>query len=353
MSRRTLAVRLDNAGDVLLAGPALRALAAGSDELVALCGPHGSEAAGLLPGVDDVLTWHCPWVDLHPGPVAPDEIGRLVSALAARRFDTAVVFTSFHQSPLPTALVLRLAGIDRVFAISADYPGALLDVRHTVAEDMHEVERNLDLVRTVGFSLPPADSGELRVRQPLPPLPAAIDSRRPFVVLHPGTSVPPRAWPTPHWVRAAQQIADLEVQVVVTGGRGERELTKLVAAADPRVVDLGGATTLTQLAGVLARAEVVVAGNTGPGHLAAAVGTSVVSLFAPTVPAVKWAPYGVPAVVLGDQHAPCKDSRARECPIPGHPCLSSVTAEQVVHAVESLAPHSFAANWLCAREEAV
>jgi ADP-heptose:LPS heptosyltransferase len=82
---------------------------------------------------------------------------------------------------------------------------------------------------------------------------------------------------------------------------------------------------------------VVVAGNTGPAHLAAAVGTPVVSLFAPVVPAARWAPYGVPTVLLGDQGAPCAGTRARECPVPGHPCLASVTPETVVGAVAALA----------------
>jgi ADP-heptose:LPS heptosyltransferase len=106
--------------------------------------------------------------------------------------------------------------------------------------------------------------------------------------------------------------------------------------AGPSGLDLGGQTDLETLAGVLASAEVVVAGNTGPAHLAAAVGTPVVSLFSPVVPAVRWAPFGVPLELLGDQNAPCRLSRARICPVPGHPCLGSVSPEQVVDAVERL-----------------
>jgi ADP-heptose:LPS heptosyltransferase len=67
------------------------------------------------------------------------------------------------------------------------------------------------------------------------------------------------------------------------------------------------------------------------------VGTPVVSLFAPVVPAARWAPYGVPCVLLGDQNAACRDTRARECPVDGHPCLSEVTAQEVADAVEKLA----------------
>ncbi|WP_324278585.1 glycosyltransferase family 9 protein [Blastococcus brunescens] len=108
------------------------------------------------------------------------------------------------------------------------------------------------------------------------------------------------------------------------------------AVAGTSGADLGGATTLAQMAALLDGAAAVVVGNTGPAHLAAAVGTPVVSLFAPVVPAQRWAPYGVPTVLLGDQSAPCRNTRARECPVPGHPCLTSVTAHDVVAAVEKL-----------------
>ncbi|HEV2818943.1 MAG TPA: glycosyltransferase family 9 protein, partial [Solirubrobacteraceae bacterium] len=91
-------------------------------------------------------------------------------------------------------------------------------------------------------------------------------------------------------------------------------------------------------AGVLAGADVVVVGNTGPAHLAAAVGTPVVSLFAPTVPAVRWRPWGVAHELL-HVDVPCAGCRARKCPVPGHPCLGGVEIEEVVAAVGRLAPH--------------
>jgi ADP-heptose:LPS heptosyltransferase len=123
--------------------------------------------------------------------------------------------------------------------------------------------------------------------------------------------------------------------VVVTGTSAEAELTAYVAGRHG--LDRGGATDLGELARLLAGADVLVVGNTGPAHLAAAVGTPVVSLFAPTVPAARWAPYGIPVVLLGDQEAPCRGTRATTCPVPGHPCLGSVSPEDVVDAVIALA----------------
>jgi ADP-heptose:LPS heptosyltransferase len=91
------------------------------------------------------------------------------------------------------------------------------------------------------------------------------------------------------------------------------------------------------LAAVLDRAAVTVAANTGPAHLSAAVGTPVVSLFAPVVPALRWAPFGVPVALLGDQDAPCQGTRWTTCQLDGHPCLTSVSAEQIASGVRNLA----------------
>lgn len=332
---RVLCVRLDSAGDVLVAGPAVRAVADAASEAVMLAGPLGAEAACLLPGVDDVLVWRCPWVLADPPPVDAAAVEDLVAELRAREFDHALVFTSFHQSPLPTALVLRMAGIPWVGAISEDYPGSLLDLRHGLPDDMPEPERALSLARAAGYDLPAGDDGRLRLREPLPEVSHLLRGSEPYLVLHPGTSVPARAWPVERYAETARALVADGHRVVVTGAPSERGLTARAAAGVAH--DLGGRTDLAELAGVLAGARAVVVGNTGPAHLAAAVGAPVVSLFAPTVPAVRWAPYGVPHILLGDQHAPCRDTRARHCPVPGHPCLAEVTSDDVRRSLHQLA----------------
>jgi ADP-heptose:LPS heptosyltransferase len=330
----TLVVRLDSLGDVLLAGPAVRAVAAGSDRVTLLVGPRGASAAELLPGVDRIIVWRCPWIDADPGPVAPQEIHDLAVALEAERFDAAVVLTSFHQSALPTALLLRLAGIPRITAISDDYPGTLLDVRIPPDWSQHEVDRAVGVAAAAGFRLQAGDSGRLDVRRPLPST-HHLGIEKPFVVLHPGTSVPARAWPRARFAAALRLLESCGHHVVVTGSVEERHLTASVVAGS-HALNLGGRTDLAQLASVLDDADAVVVGNTGPAHLAAAVGTPVVSLFAPTVSAHNWRPYGVPAVLLGDQTAPCRGSRARSCPVEGHPCLSEVDEYEVVAALARL-----------------
>jgi ADP-heptose:LPS heptosyltransferase len=337
-----LVARQDGAGDVLLAGPAVRAVAAGARRVTMLCGPRGRAAAELLPGVDEVLTWPAPWIDAPAGPVSREGTAALVAELAAQGVDEAIVLTSFHQSPLPLALLLRLAGVATIAAVSVDYPGSLLDVRHLVDEDVHEVERGLSLVATLGYRLPAGDDGRLAVRrrrttEPLP-LPWPPGRGAGYAVVHPGASAPARAWAPERSAALVQALAGRGRRVVVTGGTAERALTAQVAGpARAGVVDLGGRLDLATMAEVVAGAAVVVVGNTGPAHLAAAVGTPVVSLFAPVVPAVRWRPWKVRQVLLGRQDAACAGTRARTCPVPGHPCLDDVPVEQVVAAVERLA----------------
>jgi len=340
---RVLVARLDSVGDVLLAGPAARAVANGRradggspNDVVVLCGPQGEPAARLLPEVSDVFAWDSPWITNPAPPVTGQRVDSLVGFVRNSRITEAVILTSYHQSPLPLALLLRLAGVERITGASTDYAGSLLDVRlrpgEDFSEDQPEAVRALGIARAAGFRLREGDDGKLMVKDP--PDVRNLVGEEPYVVVHPGASVPARAWPPLHHAAAVELLEGAGHRVVVTGGPGETELTATVAG--PSGIDLGGLTDLQTLAGVLARAEAVVTGNTGPAHLAAAVGTPVVSLFSPVVPAVRWAPYGVPLELLGDQNAPCRLSRARICPVPGHPCLGSVSPEQVVDAVARL-----------------
>jgi ADP-heptose:LPS heptosyltransferase len=326
--RHVLGVRLDNDGDVLLAGPAVRALAYGADRVTLLCGPRGRRAAELLPGVDALVVWRAPWIDPEPDPVDRGDVEAIVDELAALRADAAVIFGSFHQSPLPTALLLRMAGVPFVAATSVDYPGSLLDVRHAVDDDIHEVERGLSLAQAMGFALAPDDDDRLRVRR-AGGFPPGIG----HVVVHPGASVPARAWAPERHAALVRALAAEGRRVIVTGGPRERPLTRAVAGS--HALDLGGRTSLTELTDVLAGADCLVAGNTGPAHLAAAVGTPVVSLYAPTVPAVRWRPWRVRHELLFVA-VPCAGCRARRCPVPGHPCVDDVEVEEAVAAVHRL-----------------
>jgi len=337
-TRRVLVARLDSMGDVIVSGPAIRAIAARA-RVTLLTGPQGAAAGALLPGVEDVAVWECPWI-VNPAPQLTDaHVARLTEIVRSRQLTEAVILTSFHQSPLPLALLLRLAGVQWISGASVDHAGSLLDSRlrpgEELPEDIPEPERAVAIATAAGF--PPVDDGRLRLG-PLPDT-SALTGGKPYIVLHPGAAVPARRWPVKSFARTAALLAAAGNRVVVTGGPAERATAAAVClaaraagASGEAVVNLAGACSLAELAGVIAGADAIVVGNTGPAHLAAAVGTPVVSLFAPVVPAVRWAPYRVPVALFGDQDAPCRGTRARACPVPGHPCLAGVPAEDVAAA---------------------
>jgi ADP-heptose:LPS heptosyltransferase len=331
---RVLVARLDSMGDVLVSGPAVRAVAARS-EVVLLAGPQGAAAARLLPGVAEVRVLAAPWIAPTDRPVDADLVAEVAHVVAETGVEEAVILTSFHQSPLPLALLLRLAGVRRITGASVDAGGGLLDVRlipgEDFPEDLPEPVRALRIAAAAGFPLPDGDDG--RLAAVLPDLPA-VAGVGPYVVVHPGAAVPARAYPAEHCAAVVSLLAARGHRVLVTGGPDERGLTAQVAGSAG--ADLGGALGLGELGAVLRGADVVVVGNTGPAHLAAAAGTPVVSLFSPVVPPERWAPYGVPVELLGDQHAACRGSRARVCPVAGHPCLASVAPETVADAAERL-----------------
>jgi ADP-heptose:LPS heptosyltransferase len=330
--KRVLLARQDNNGDVLLTGPAARAVAAAA-HVTYLCGPRGAAAARTLPGVSDVIVREAEWIDAQPQPVNARETLEFVASLRERGFDEAIVFTSFHQSPLPLALLLRMAGVPRIGAISVDYPGSLLDVRHRVDEDIHEVERALSLVRAMGYEVPAGDDLRLRLKE-LPAQTGLPFAR--YVVVHPGATVPARAWFPERNAALVERLSASGFNVVVTGGAGEAKLTSYVAGG--KALDLGGKTSFEQFAAILRDAVAVICGNTAAAHVAAAVGTPVVSVFPPTIPAARFRPWMVPHVLLGDQDVRCRGCRARECPVPDQPCLDVVHVEDAMQALYSLAP---------------
>ncbi|MET9709040.1 glycosyltransferase family 9 protein [Nocardiopsis alba] len=326
-----LVARLDSMGDVVMSGPAVRAVARGARRVVMLVGPRGEAAARLLPGVDRIVVWRCPWIDPRPERVERAHLDRLVEEVAGLEVDEAVILTSFHQSPLPLALLLRTAGVGHVSAISEDYPGSLLDVRHRVPPAIPEPERALSLAEAAGHRLGAGDDGRLALVDTLPDT-TGLTGEDDYVVLHVGADAPARELPPELGRDVVASLDGLGRRVVVTG----EDISAADKVADGRALNLAGRTDIAELADVLRRARVLTVGNTGPAHLAAALRTPVVSLFSPVVPASAWAPYGVACRVLGDQKAACAGTRARKCPLPGHPCLGGVTAHDVLTAIEEL-----------------
>lgn len=323
---RILVARLDSVGDVLLAGPAVAALAArGSVDVLA---SHiGAPAARLLPGVADVVVFDAPWVLHDAPPVDASVIDELVATVARRRYAAAAILTSSHQNSLPLALLLRLAGVPEIAAISLDYPGRLLDHRIRGDPDLHEVERALLVAAALGAPAPAEPRLAVTAAAGVEPVAGRL-------LVHPGSAAPARTLAPAVWRDVVLLAGSRGFDVVVTGGERERDLAGFVAGHDAVAAVT---TTLAELASLAASAAVVACGNTGPMHLAAAVGRPVVVPWAPTVPTARWAPWGVPHVLLGDSGIVCRDCRAVVCPLPGQPCLAGVRPGAVVDAALSLA----------------
>jgi ADP-heptose:LPS heptosyltransferase len=284
--------------------------------------------------------FHAPWIEADPMPVHEDAASALVEHVRSAGITDAAVLGSSHQSPLPLAMLLRWAGVERIAAVSHDHAGSLLDVRISGDPDVHEVRRGLLVTEALGYPTPADDRLAVDLGGGSLPDDVALElgSAGHDVVVHPGASVPARTLAPRQWAAVVDAVVRTGRRVLITGSEEEARLGEAVLGEPPRVIDLRGRVGLRQLGTVLSRSAVVVCGNTGPMHLSAAVGTPVVAAFAPTVPLDRWHPWRVPHVVLGDQTVACAGCRSRACPLDEQACLAGVTGTDVVAALDALVP---------------
>ncbi|HWP34188.1 MAG TPA: glycosyltransferase family 9 protein, partial [Thermodesulfobacteriota bacterium] len=344
---RLLAVRLDALGDLLMTGPALRALkgARPGRRLALLTSPAGAAAARLMPEVDEVLVYDAPWVKATAPRVSSAPDRAMVARLARGGFEGAVIFTVYTQSPLPAALLCYLAGIPLRLAHCRENPYQLLT--HWLPDPepqrlvRHEVRRQLDLVAAVGcrtgderLSIRVPARARRRVGRLLAEL--GLARERPWAVVHPGASAPSRRYPPEGYAEAARRLVlESGWQVVFTGRGDEEELVERIRAAmGAPSYALVGRLDLGELAALLEQAPVLVANNTGPVHVAAAVGTPVVDLYALTNP--QHTPWGVDHRVLSHD-VPCRYCYTSVCPEGHHRCLRLVPPGAIVAAARALA----------------
>jgi lipopolysaccharide heptosyltransferase II len=346
--RRILAIRLDALGDVIMTTPALQAIrdSARGAHLTLLTSTAGAEAARHVPALDDVIVHDPTWM---PGgdrrPAAAE--ARLVDRLRSGGYQGAIVFTVHTQSPLPAALLLRLAEIPRVLAHCRENPYGLLSDWVPEPEPgeatRHEVRRQLDLVAHVGFRtdderlsfrVPPDAMRRVRSRV-LPGLGIRLGDGAPWAVVHPGAAAASRRYPPAAFAEAAGRLARSHgVRIVFTGGAAEVPLVEEIRASMQAPSEsLAGRLSLGELAALLAVAPLLIANNTGPVHVAAALGTPVVDLYALTNP--QHTPWMVPARIL-NVDVPCAGCRRSVCPLGTNACLSLVPADEVVAAALEL-----------------
>lgn len=342
--KRILCVRLDTLGDVLMTTPAIRALKQFClGQITLMTSSSGAEAGRLDPDVDEVLIYDAPWIKATRSQVAPRPDFEMVEGLRRGGFDAAVIFTVYSQSALPAAMLCYLADIPRRLAHCRENPYQLLThwVRETEPEMClrHEVRRQLDLVATVGAC---TDDERLSIVIPSQAhsyvddlLAGVIEERQPWVVVHPGATAASRRYPPEGFAAVARRLVqELGYEVVFTGTEPERELIdRIQAEMGVRSRSLVGALDLPGLAALLARASLLISNNTGTVHVAAAVGTPVVDLYALTNP--QHTPWHVPHRVLFHD-VPCKYCYKSVCPEGHHHCLRLVEPDRVLQAAAEL-----------------
>jgi lipopolysaccharide heptosyltransferase II len=345
-SRNLLCIRLDSLGDVLMTSPALRALRQSVDgrRITLLSSPAGAAIGMLIPEVDAVLEYEVPWMKSTRARSNASADRAMIERLRAMNFEAAVIFTVFSQSALPAALVCYLAEIPLRLAHSRENPYQLLtdwvvdpDWRDT---PRHETQRQLDLVAAVGartsdsrLSLAVPRQANQNIRKRLET--HAIGPGRPWLVLHPGASAPSRRYACEQFATAATALMrDHGFCVVLSGDRHERalcdEINRSLAGG---ACNLAGELSLAEMVALVHAAPLLLCGNTGPVHIAAAVGTPVVDLYALTNP--QHTPWHVAHRLLS-YDVGCKYCYKSDCPEGHHECLRRIEPSQVVDAVLDL-----------------
>ena len=336
--RRLLLVKLSSLGDVVHALPLAQSLRAGLGPDVALGWVTQTKFAGLLDG------------NPHLSHVYPLQ-SKAASAIwqtgrelrAAGPWDIALD----TQGLLVSGVVTRLSGAPVRVGFDTNREGNRLFLTHPVVPArgrVHVVDRLLAFCDALGVPrLPPqpqtylAESEGDAAQTLLQPTGAG--PRVGFIV---GASTPDKAWPAERWVAAAQGIDRAGGSVVLLGGPGEVALGREIAAGGGAALDLTGQTPNPRLlASVLARCAVVVGGDSGPTHLAVAVGTPVVGLYGVTDPARTGPAWGAgPAVVLdfAEADSPPALRRPRHSTLPD--AMARIPANAVVEAVVTLWQHA-------------
>lgn len=331
-----IAVRVPNwVGDAALSLPALAAVKAGrpGTELWVVAQEWVSGLFSSGKPADGVLV-------LPPA----SSLGGLRSAarlVREAKFDAALLLTNSFGS----AAVFALAKVPERWGYKRDGRGFLLTrgvPYDEAAPPVHQAEYYLRLVRELGFETK-GTSLRLRLdaedkkagRRLLEAAGVKTGSKKPIVLINPGASYgPAKRWPVERFARLASALQEAaSAQVVITGAPGEVDLARRLAslmARRPAV--LSGRTSLRGLLGVLSFGRVFITNDSGPMHLANALGVPVIGLFGPTNPAVT-RPYQPPSTVIW-KGAACWPCFYRSCPY-GHPCMTSIEPEEVLRSARA------------------
>jgi ADP-heptose:LPS heptosyltransferase len=335
-------MRLDNMGDVVMAGPTLRAIkkAIPGVHLTFMVSPAGAQVAPLLPWVDDVFALRVLWQDLGNLPFDPARERAVVRELRDRRFDGAVILTSFSQSPYPAGLACLLAGIPLRLGQSKEEAAGILTVRVTPLPDaVHQVDRNLHLLRAIGIqdagrklSVRIDEYSRLSTERLLSAV--GVKGQDRYVLLNPWASAEARTYPTGRFVEVARGLAGRTgLPVVVTGDEKHCPHSTEFTAAGEGMKSVVGRTTVRELAALVKGAALVLTNNTSTMHFADALEIPAVVLYSGTEQESQWRPRFSLHRLLRRPTA-CSPCYAFTCPF--HMECLDIAPEDVVEAAVGL-----------------
>lgn len=306
--KKVLCIRADNMGDVIMSGPAIRALKETFNwNITLLTSSAGALICDQLPDIDNVIVNDLAWVRTDT-PANIMSIARLENRLREEKFDAAIIFTVYSQSALPAAMVCMMAGIPVRLAYCRENPYHLLT--HWIPDKepyeyvRHQVQRDLDLVRTIGASVTNTQLMLDVSPESLHATETLLSEKgiRPgdeYVVVHPGVSEHKRRYPVERWIAIIRSLTSSSGRkVILTGSTSERALTNEIeeGAGNCRVKNLAGELDVHEFVSVIFKATVVMTVNTSTVHIAAAAGVPQVVLYAATNP--QHTPWQAPSRVL-------------------------------------------------------
>lgn len=283
--RRVLCIRADNMGDVIMSSPAMRALKETfGSHITLLTSRAGALVIPYLDCVDGLVTADLPWAG-HAGS-ADHNLPALAREIASMHFDAAIIFTVYSQSALPAAMLAYMAEIPVRVAYARENPYELLTTWLPDDEPYerisHQVERDLNLVQAIGANV--TNDRLVLTRPTHPSIP--VPENAPYMVLHPGVSEEKRKYPAELWIETGRLLlAKFGMPLLVSGSASEKTLAESVAAGIGNGArSVAGALSLGDFIALVDKATCVISVNTSTIHIAAAVQTPVVVLYAQTNP---------------------------------------------------------------------
>ncbi len=300
--RHILVVRLDHLGDLLFSRPALEALrlAYPRARITLMLSPATADLMRLDPAIDDLLIWEAPWFSRSGRPGRDSGYRELVKALRTLKLDLSLDL----RGDLRHHILLSLAGVKCRVGHTITGGRFLLHRPVALRPGVHEVERNLDVVRSLGHSANPVSYPPLALKQE-----ESAQGRqwwgkaRRRVVVHTSAGDPQKCWPQDYFRLLLEGLSQRGCEVVLVGTANEKQRNEalLKACSSAKTIkNACGQTNLRSLAALITHAHLFIGHDSGPAHMAVTQGTNTIMLWSQTNAPEEWGPWGeqARAVVL-------------------------------------------------------